>query len=155
MREFKFRAWDGVKMFYPDSLMFNIKGQPTTVFQHHNLPSGEGVLLSGGFTEDLRLMQYTGLKDKNEVEIYEGDLITFYDGATHHLYEVKYSTDEAMYTLANHGRSFSPEFEDKLNSKEWELLGVQYKMSYYALGAIPKGKDYEVTGNIYENKDLI
>lgn len=133
MREFRFRAWDGVKMFYPDSLMFNIKGQPTTAFQHHNLPSGEGVLLNGGFTKDLRLMQYTGLKDKNGVEIFEGDILQTDKGRG------KITWEEAQYWL---------ECEDTwpYNLRLAADITRNYEVGY---------DTSEVIGNIYENPELL
>ncbi len=65
MREIKFRAWNPVqKLTYPAGSAYSCK---------------EGVL--GEFETDNEdgevLMQYTGLKDKNGKEIYEGDVIDF------------------------------------------------------------------------------
>ena len=60
MREIKFRAWDGIKMRGIGNLQdrFSIRN--------------DGVV--NGNIEYI-LMQYTGLKDKNGTEIYEGDIL--------------------------------------------------------------------------------
>lgn len=57
MREIKFRAWDGEKMGWV----------PIKAVQVGDYLEMEGTTLT--------LMQYTGLKDKNGKEIYEGDII--------------------------------------------------------------------------------
>jgi len=69
MREIKFRAWREGRMIYS------------------NVPSGILIRLDGGLTKllasthyeiedkDLVIMQYTGFKDTNGKEIYEGDFV--------------------------------------------------------------------------------
>jgi len=67
MREIKFRAWDGEKVFDPI-----IRFDPFVKLAPHTLLTDrEG----GKWINDYELMQYTGLKDKNGVEIYEGDIL--------------------------------------------------------------------------------
>jgi hypothetical protein len=74
------------------------------------------------------LMQYTGLKDKNDQEIYEGDIINFYH---------------------SEGR--------KLSSYGVEVKWVQNWCGFYfddnrRLNSCMK---IEVIGNIYQNKELL
>lgn len=57
MREIKFRAWDGEQMLYMPL---------TTNFGLHRF--------FGILDDECIAMQYTGLKDKNGREIYEGDV---------------------------------------------------------------------------------
>lgn len=76
MREIKFRAWknqaermyDVTNMMWKDDWIgVNSTDSIGINYVDNHLPN------------DYELMQYTGLKDKNEVEIYEGD-VCLYDG---------------------------------------------------------------------------
>lgn len=79
------------------------------------------------FSEDNEIMQYTGLTDKNGVEIYEGDIIKNPAGA---IGVVKWVTArfEVVYT------------DSQLGKINWQL---------YSSGAL------EVIGNIHENPELL
>jgi uncharacterized phage protein (TIGR01671 family) len=74
MREIKFRAWDRRvgKMWHPivrpDGVLMTENSMGGYITFHDQKPSDP-------------LMQYTGLKDKNGVEIYEGDIL-YWDGST-------------------------------------------------------------------------
>ncbi len=63
MREIKFRAWDGKRML----------DNPTFEFFNHGR-DGRAVMMADE-NENVEIMQYTGLKDKNGKEIYEGDVV--------------------------------------------------------------------------------
>ena len=62
MREIKFRAWDEYSKKMDYDPMIKVFGQKWYSVNDH-------------FNDSDILMQYTGLKDKNGVEIYEGDVI--------------------------------------------------------------------------------
>lgn len=67
-REIKFRAWDGSKIIYPDSdgWFNNCKFANEPIFQMCRLDT---------VLKRLKVMQYTGLKDKSGKEIFEGDIV--------------------------------------------------------------------------------
>lgn len=82
----------------------------------------------------LECMQYTGLKDKNDKEIYEGDIIklTYADKKTVFECIIKYVEDCAYYML-----------ED---IKDSDNLDTFCGFS---------NEQFEIIGNIYENPELL
>lgn len=118
-REIKFRVYDEdlKKMRYLNSshdfICFDEKGNG----YYHNMQTGLGEWFSD-------LMQYTGLKDKNGVEIYEGDI----------LYTHRIQSGE------NSGNSY----------KTVKWVNDKHKSGFNISNGI--SKNWEVIGNIYENE---
>lgn len=113
MREIKFRAW-----VLKSKAMFDV----TDDISYYVGDKG------------VSLMQYTGLKDKSGVEIYEGDIIAFNVGMEGDCVEqVFWSKD---------GAKFMHTFSDRPNKAFWQNTNFLDELC-------------EVIGNIHENPELL
>lgn len=113
MREFKFRV-------------LNSRGQ--MIFSEKHYRDDLGMFFGQMSPDGEDVMQYTGLKDKNGVEIYEGDIVTFRDCC---------------------GITLTKKVEWIEEDAGFYPFGADYGCGDTV------GTDHEVIGNIYSNPELL
>ena len=136
-REIKFRIWDieNKEMLKVQELDF----EPT--FYGGRIAIRPDQYNDYFDTEDMILMQYTGLHDKNGQEIYEGDIVLYqdremaYEGGGNDSFInkgiVEYCEDNCCFNVTER--------------QTVDIADVLYKGN----------EDLEVIGNIYENPELL
>jgi len=128
MREIKFRVWDEKN----DRMVIDFfVGSGGNCYRFDR----DGPFLC----PKLRMMQYTGLKDKNGVEIYEGDIVHVDRHCTAWFIEYGSFGDAAFYAI------------NGLNS--CRLLESGQFCAEFSIVAEPV--ECEVIGNIHENPELL
>ena len=141
MREIKFRAWNGQSMIMP---------RTNAYYQHYlsfcgniTQKNSEGMECFGGGdrwsrVEKLELMQFTGLQDKNGVDIYEGDIVQYLD---------EYNDEPSIHFVQYLGDKGYPAFE----------LSPELGFECNGFAGIYQGGSGHiiVIGNIHQNPELL
>ena len=126
MRDIKFRAWNPQqkRMFYPNTvhLLNGIQIPDERCYDQSDTASDV-------INKPVAIMQYTGLKDKNEKEIYEGDIVQDFQ---------KFNADVRFLNGAF-------KYCSNLDGTPVDYLDIQ---------SIIEDK-LKVIGNIYENEELL
>jgi uncharacterized phage protein (TIGR01671 family) len=166
MRETKFEAWskhyrtmyDSRHVYkicqsqdveFPDDVREDWKAG--SVLVGHCWEIEEGIIPIWLGPEDVVLRQYTGLKDKNGKEIYEGDIVRCRASV--------YGSDEEKDIHEVRWGSFS---DCCVEGETWILGPDAYKKGaifqpaiWYYWGEKVEHNQLEVIGNIYENPELL
>jgi len=125
MREIKFRMWDIAKNNW--SIEANI------------YTSDGGMIIGGVADNGLVFQEFTGLKDKNGKEIYEGDIVKWFADCVDKFAIIEYGWNGG--------------FVAKRISNNADLR-INYDFQSFIPVTI-MGFEGEVIGNIYENPNLI
>ena len=131
-RDIKFRAYrkdKGIMMYFDlDDIAYN--GWSNYIFKDDGRTRKEIDLIRD---ENVILMQYIGLKDKNDKEIYEGDIVDVYNLHNNYLGKqiIAYDENAGCYEIK------------VLDHSDWVYTAIGWAMK--------AGYKIEVIGNRYEN----
>ena len=133
-RKIKFRAWieKGCETKMGEVTSINLdEGYINYIVCNEQ---NEIEIIGLAYFDEYVLLQYTGLKDKNGKEIYEGDILKYnfpYDGRLKHTSPVTYLETQASFGV------------------------IDFYGNNIPLYDMPANNCFEIIGNIYENPEFL
>lgn len=162
MREIKFRAWDKENQDMTYGIDLQYRNGKLCMLRHDNwMGDGEpeaNINWDGiAPIEEFELMQYTGLKDKNGKEIYEGDIVSYPDTESDYV-DVGIGVGLKCAEMSCYG--LAPVIFARgtfgLDCCGGESLGKGFHSFEWITDTYGfTFNDLEVIGNIYENPELL
>lgn len=148
----KFRAWYKGKMYKSRVIVYN----------------GQVFLNMADFNSCIELMQSTGLKDRNGQELFDGDIIEFYDtilyedesyGETNEVTGGECSVKNlAVFKIKEGLEMILKDYKyggDLSKGNISELLYSLYEENLDLKEFLSEPTNFKIVGNVYQNKDLL
>lgn len=143
-RDIKFRVWSK-----DEKIMRDV----SSIYLPLNSPSDKAITFYNKqediyeWVYDYELMQYTGLKDENEKEIYTGDIVEI----NNHKYSITFEIGSFMLVRCSNETDMYIEFDNCWNDDVYPL-----SQFYWDSNAEENVlENCEVIGNIYENPEML
>lgn len=134
----KFRAWDKRKNIMRDVTVLHFNKDGTV---HSMQYWSDSYDLKGMRYKDVELMQSTGLKDKNDVEIFEGDVLKETQNLNNN-----FNTPKLIKGVVNFSKRNTMFYLEESDYKDHSIFMNSLGNSIY---------QYEIIGNIYNNPELL
>lgn len=156
-REIKFRGWDK----YDKKMIYDLC-QVDSFWHYYSYSDNTGLHFGktgpNGVGEDFEnkyIMQYTGLKDKNGKEIYEGDIVKCRVNDNSIKGEEAYVLDKDGFGLEHIKKTVNYKIEFWNSNYNYGYRVKNGKTNFMITQGTLLNIEAEVIGNIYENSELL
>ena len=140
MREIKFKAY-----WHESKLMTSVD---TIEFLEGGTRVSDGCMHTGWVGKDCELIEYTGLKDKNGIDIYDGNIDQAENGDKN---VIVFLLKAGTYCVMPMDIYLNNDYQNEAFSQEF-MYGFGYDLFFDNL---TPGKYLNIIGNIYENPELL
>ena len=160
MNEIEFRAWDEqnkIMHFDFEFIRSGIESKDWIVFKSdkQRLDDKNAIfhpLQNPYFQQQLKIMQFTGLKDKAGKKIYVGDIIKYSGDTKIRIFDPIQEKIKSPYWSITYVIYEAPSFKEIMIKQENDFFGELPHKQPFNLFAIPI---CEIIGNIWENPKLL